>query len=70
MKNAKYFTCSTNPQNVLVTHIGGGGRVITELFCVATTPENATIIANRMNPVTIKKLGEYTDEELEAMLQG
>lgn len=70
MKNAKYFTCSTNPQNVFVTYTGGGSRVITELFCVATSPENATIIANRMNPVTIKTLGEYTDEELQAIRQG
>ena len=71
MKNAYYFTCSLNPQNVLVTYTGGGSRVITDLFCVATSPENATKIANRLNPVSIKTLGEYSDEELVRMgLQG
>ena len=70
MKDAKYFTCSTNKQNVFVTYTGGGSRVITELFCVATSPENAAKIAARMNPISIKTLGEYSDEELELIRKG
>lgn len=70
MKDKYYCIDVENPQNVLVTYTGGGSRVITELFCVGTSPENATKIANKMNPVTIKTLGEYTDAELELIRKG
>jgi hypothetical protein len=70
MKDAKYFTCLINPQNVYVTYTGGDSRVICELFCVGLSPENATKIANRLNPISIKTLGEYSDEELAEIRQG
>jgi hypothetical protein len=47
MKNAKYFT---EGQNVYVKYTGGGSRVTTELICIATSEQNAWIIAHTLNP--------------------
>lgn len=70
MKDAKYFTCSTNPQNVFVTYTGGGSRIITELFCVGTSPENAKTIVQKMNGNIVITLGELTDEDVTNLRNG
>lgn len=49
MKNPKFYT---ENQNVYVEYTGGGSRLITELFCIATDNEKAEIIANALNPKT------------------
>jgi len=36
-------------QNVYVTYTGGGSKVITELFCIATTIDNAITICSTLN---------------------
>lgn len=45
MKDAKY---TQEGQNVYVTYTGGGSRVITELYCIATSTENAAAIVQAL----------------------